>query len=69
MEVANQILYMLLLAFQGYILGPLLFLAYINNLPNASRLFDPIKFTDDTNLFFSYKVLLNENEVLLNINA
>ena len=33
----------------------LLFLVYVNNLPNASRLLDPNMFADDTNLFFNHK--------------
>ena len=36
-------------------LGPLQFLAYVNDLPNVSRLLDPIMFADDTNLFFNFK--------------
>ena len=40
---------------QGSILGPLLFLVYVNSLSNASRLLDPIAFADDTKLFFNHK--------------
>ena len=39
---------------QGFILGPLLFLIYLNDLPNVSKLLDPIMFADETNLFFSH---------------
>ena len=37
------------------IVGPLLFLVYVDNLPNASHLLDPIMFADDANLFFNHK--------------
>ena len=37
---------------KGSILGHLLFLLYINDLPQASKLLDPIMFADDTNLFY-----------------
>ena len=40
---------------QRSILGPLLFLLYINALPQVSKLLDPIMFADDTNLFYSRK--------------
>ena len=40
---------------RGSILGPLLFLLYVNDLCNASNILKPIMFADDTNLFFSAK--------------
>ena len=39
---------------QGSILGPLLFLLYVNHLYKASDLLNPIMFADDTNLFYSH---------------
>ncbi len=36
---------------QGSILGSLLFLIYVNNLPNVSDLFFSVLFADDTNVF------------------
>ena len=38
---------------QGLILGSLLFLLYINDLPNASPILDPTMYAKDTNLFYS----------------
>ena len=48
---------------QGSILRPLRFLLYINNLPFASDLLDPIMFTDDKLILFKqwHKNLINAN--------
>ena len=39
----------------GSILGPILFILYINDMCNVSTLLQPILFTGDTNLFYSGK--------------
>ena len=40
---------------QGSILGPLLFLIFVNDLHKVTKYLDPIMFADDTNLFYSHK--------------
>ena len=57
---------------QGSILGPLLFLIYINDLNEASNILNSIMFADDTNLFYSHKNIENlfftMNNELVKIN-
>ena len=42
---------------QGSVLGPLLFLLYINDFKNVSELFKTITYADDTNMFMSHSNL------------
>ena len=50
---------------QGTILGPLLFILYINDLKNVSNALDPTVFADDTILFISDK---NINTLFIKAN-
>ena len=53
--------------------GPLLFLVYVNDLPNASCLLHPIMFGNDTNIFFNHKGIKHicavVNKELVNIEV
>ena len=57
---------------RGSIFGSLLFLLYITDLPQASKVLGRIMFTDDTNLFYSgkdiYSLFNTVNNELSNIS-
>ena len=44
---------------QGSVMGPRLFLLYLNDLPKCSSVLDFHLFADDTNLFYSSRSLLD----------
>ena len=56
---------------QGSILGPLIFLIYINDLSTVSNATSPVLFSDDTNLFYTgedpVKIVENVNSELSKI--
>ena len=49
---------------QGSVLGPLLFLIYINDIVNSSKLFQFTLFADDTSLYYSCKNTHNLEKVI-----
>ena len=49
---------------QGPILGPILFLLYINDIEHCSKLLSFILFADDTNIFYSNSCLKSLNKVI-----
>ncbi len=54
---------------QGSILGPLLFIIYINDNAHVSQIFDFIIYADDTNLSSSLKIILKDTKSKTNIET
>ena len=51
-------------AIQGSILGPLLFISYINDIVNTTSLLELTLFADDTTLLFSHPDIASQNDII-----
>ena len=49
---------------RGSVLGPVLFISYINDFPNISTLFKPVLYDDDTNIIISSNTISDLSELM-----